>query len=404
MITSLYNIENEILDNVTETNLSLVFDDFTIGSEKIIAESFELTNSILDQNEFKLGGCIASQMNISLINVNEDLSGKKVKVYIDQSYNTNILYPNNELQPSSAVRPMTTIKSNKLCLFTGYVYSVKRESNRNIKQVIAFDDMYKMSQVYCKYWFYNYVYHKYTDYSHSESITVGDLMKAICDQGNVSAPVFGTGNFFNLLNELNFDYKLIESTINEKINLVDLLSACCELNACFAIFDRDGFLRFKTLYDDSISTETHTRATISTYSELTFEDFTMKPITMISFPYDNDKKFKYGSSEKYSYYNSDNIITRCCTEISKIVTAFKKDNAHNYMFNDVYSYRPYSADIFGRYWIEAGDFISIPTCYSDVTAVNSFVFTRSLKGINGMTCTIGAKGIEFLGKDELTDE
>ena len=399
MISSLYNIENEILDNITEMKLSLEFDDFTIESDNIVAESFELNNSILDGEEFKLGGCIASQMSVSVFDVENDLSGKKFKAYIEMSCSTNILYPGENLVPSDSLYPLSTVTSYKYCLFTGFVYSVKRQSNRNIRDIIAFDDMYRLSQVYCKNMFYGYVFHKYTD-GPKQSITVGDLMNAIFDWGEISTTGFGTGNFFNILNELKFDYKLIESTISEKITLIDLLSACCELNACFAIFDRNGFIRFKTLYNSSAQTS----ANISTYSDLSFDDYTMKPITMISFPYNNDKMFKYGSNEKYSYYNSDNIITRCCTDIGTIVTAFNDNAGHNYIFNDLYCYRPYSADIFGRWWIEAGDFVSIPTTYDDIKMVDSFVLTRSLKGINGMTCTIEAKGVEYLGKDELTDE
>lgn len=400
MISNLYNIENEILDNITEIKLSLEFDDFTIESEKIVAESFELSSSILDQSEFKLGGCIASQMNISVFDVEEDVSGKKVKVYIEQSYNTNVLYPSEKLYPSESLYPSTTIKTNKYCLFTGFVYSSKRQGNRNIRDIVAFDYMYELSRIYCKSKFDSYVYHQYTDYTPSKSITLGDLMNTIFDWGDVPRNGgFGTGNFFNLLKELKFDYKLIESTVNEKTTLVDLLSACCELNACFAIFDRDGYISFKTLYNSS-----QTRASIPTYSDLSFEDYTMKPITMISFPYSKDKTFKYGSSEKGSYYQSDNIITRCCTDIRELVTAFSDNANHNYIFNYVYSYRPYSADIFGRWWIETGDFISIPTTYDDVKTVESFVLSRTLKGVNGMTCTIEAKGVEYLGKEELTDE
>lgn len=400
MISNLYNIENEILDNITEIKLSLEFDDFTIESEKIIAESFELSSSILDQSEFKLGGCIASQMNISVFDVESDLSGKKVKVYIEQSYNTNILYPSNNLYPSENLYPSTTIKTNKYCLFTGFVHSSKRQSNRIIRDIVAFDYMYELSRIYCKDMFYGYVYHQYTDGGVKRSITIRDLMNTIFDWGAVPRiGGFGTGNFFNVLNELKFDYDLIESTVNDKTTLVDLLSACCELNACFAIFDRDGYISFKTLYNSS-----QTRASIPTYSDLSFEDYTMKPINMISFPYNDDNIFKYGTSEKGSYYQSDNIITRCCTDIRTVVNAFYDKAGHNYIFNDLYSYRPYSADIFGRWWIEAGDFISIPTTYDDVKTVESFVLSRKLKGVNGMTCTIEAKGVEYLGKEELTDE
>ena len=90
------------------------------------------------------------------------------------------------------------------------------------------------------------------------------------------------------------------------------------------------------------------------------------------------------------------------SDIGSIVTAFSQ-NGKNYIFNDLYSYRPFSAEVFARWWIEPGDRVVIKTGYNDTETVDSFVFSRTIKGINGMSVTIKAGGVEYLGKDEITD-
>ena len=60
--------------------------------------------------------------------------------------------------------------------------------------------------------------------------------------------------------------------------------------------------------------------------------------------------------------------------------------------------------MFARWWLEPGDKVAIKTGYNDTETVESFVLSRTLKGINGMHCIIKATGTEFLGKDEIEIE
>jgi hypothetical protein len=102
--------------------------------------------------------------------------------------------------------------------------------------------------------------------------------------------------------------------------------------------------------------------------------------------------------------SDDNIITKCCTDISELVKNFNNTNGNNYIFADLYSYRPFSVKLFGEWWVEAGDKVKIKTTFEDIPEMESFVFSRKLKGINGMKVSLEAKGNEFLGKDEIGNE
>lgn len=143
---------------------------------------------------------------------------------------------------------------------------------------------------------------------------------------------------------------------------------------------------------------------INAYSELTFEEYETRPINRIRFKYAKNNTMDYGfSDEKQSWYISDNLITSCCNEISNFVKAFYI-NEKNYIFYDLYSYRPFSASVFARWWLEPGDKIRIQTGYKDTETVESFVFERTIKGINGMRVSLKANGTEFIGKDEIEED
>ena len=123
------------------------------------------------------------------------------------------------------------------------------------------------------------------------------------------------------------------------------------------------------------------------------------------FNYYKDSYFSYGHTEeeKQSWYISDNIITACCTDIAGIVTSFNDNKGNNYIFYNLYAYRPFKADVYGRWLLECDDKVSIKTGFTDTETVDSFVFERTLKGTNGMRVCITANGTEYLGKDEINE-
>ena len=388
--------------NATEGEIS------EIGSSNIIAESFELKHSICDEKEFVLGGCIAGQLAIQVVGIEQALNNKRINVFIRQTYSTGDLLPSDALYPSDDLFPGLQKVTIETQIFSGTIDSSLRQKNRSIKEIIAYDDMYLMSQTKCATWFLGYVQYTIT----KQDATLWRLLYSTLEHFETLTNVsVGIGTFspgFNGNKILKMNYDTAKSVIKDNMVVTDLLKAYCELNACFAIINPFGKIKMVQLYEQESSAKTVKKPVdeeILAYSNLEFEEYTTRPINRIRFKYNKDLNFDYGhSATRQSWYVSDNIITSCCSDVGDFVTAFNNNNGNNYIFNDLYSYRPFSADVFARWWLEPGDKVKIKTGYDDTETVESFVFERTIKGINGMRVTLKAQGTEFIGKDEIESD
>ena len=383
-----------------------------IGSSNIIAESFELKHSICDEKEFVLGGCIAGQLTIQVVGIEQALNNKRINVFIRQTYSTGDLLPSDTLYPSDDLFPGPQKSIIEKQIFSGTIDSSLRQKNRSIKEIIAYDDMYLMSQTKCANWFKSYVAYTitksdttlrglaFTTLEHFETLTDSDISYEEIPLG------------FNDLKILKMNLDTVKSVVKDNMVVTDLLKAYCELNACFAIISPKGKIKMVKLYQQKDSFTTDKKPVdeeITAYADLSFEEYTTRPINRIRFKYNKDQNCDYGhSATRQSWYVSDNIITSCCSDVGELVTAFSKNNdngnINNYIFNDLYSYRPFSADVFARWWLEPGNKVKIKTGYDDTETVESFVFERTIKGINGMRVTLKAQGTEFIGKDEIKSD
>lgn len=387
-----------LLENCIHREIVLRFPDAAegelkeIGSKNIIADSFELVQSICDEEKFVIGGCIVGQMTVQVINIEQELNNKRVNVFLKQTYISGNLYPGHILYPSDVLYPGDVVSTVEIQIFSGIIDSSLRQKNRSVKEIIAYDDLYKASNITC----YNF-FSSFAQYSPNAKLY--DIREILVDKFISDYDYESEFVGFNDETALSLSLELVKSVCNSKMTVTDLLAAYCELNACFAYMNGEGKIKFVQLINPQSET-------IEFYSDLEFEEYTTTPINLIKFTYNKDKTFVYGHTEqeKQSWYISDNIITSCCTDVRELITAFNDNNGANYIFYDLYKYRPFSADIYARWWIEPGDKVVIKTGYNDTEAVESFVFSRTLSGINGMRSSVKSKGKEYLGKDEIDNE
>lgn len=394
MIALSDEVKKQLLNDSLQREIIISFPDNDIPDitgKNIVSESLELTQAICDDKEFVLGGCIAGQFTIKVINVEQELNGKRIKVIMRQSYSKGLLLPSDTLYPSSDLHCGYQTGTVEVPLFCGTINSSARQKNRAVKEIVAYDDLYLASQ--------KYVYNYFTSlaiYSPTAELYVirERLCKTILDNYDYESEFVG----FNDSTKLSLNSELVKSVCKDKTTVAELLSAYCELNACFAIMSGDGKIKFIQL----INPQTEI---IENYSSLDFEEYTTSNINLIKFKYDKDKYFAYGHTQekKQSWYISDNLITSCCTDISELVTNFNDNSGNNYIFDSLYSYCPFKADVYARWWLECGDKVSIKTGYTDTETVDSFVFERTLKGTNGMRVSITANGTEYLEKDEINE-
>jgi hypothetical protein len=204
---------------------------------------------------------------------------------------------------------------------------------------------------------------------------------------------------------LLFDRPSINSVAGNGISALKFVQAYAEAEAGFLVCTADGSLKVKSLSelipDSATPRKRSVDEIIRYYRELRFEEYVVQPISYAQFKYLNNRTFLYGHSKAYSWYVSDNILFRMCSNISHFVTAYNNNDGRNYLFNNLLTFRPYNADVFARWWLEPGDRIKLVTGDSQVQEVDSFVLSRKIKGINGMHVIIEAKANEYLGNKEV---
>ncbi len=418
MISIHESVRKKLLENPIHREIIIKFPDddiADIGSENIIADSFELTQSICD-GDFELGGCIAGRLSVKVVNVEVPLNNKRINVFIKQKYGSGDLTPAANLLPSETLCPGMQAKTFEHILFCGTIESSLRQKNRSVKEIIAYDDFYLMSRLNCKDWVSQYVARRQQAGS---NITLGNFTDALLDQLDLAVgrdiprqDMYGFS--LNMSSALPFyhyinDVHKLDEALSDKVTALDMFKACCELNGTFGIIDDNGTIGRVSLVKitGQVTSKKPVDETITSYADLTFEEYVTRNINKLRFKYNKNQNYDYTyNASKESWYIADNIITKCCTSVGELLTNFYKkiDDTltSNYIFGDILSYRPFTADVFARWWLEPGDKIAIKTGYNDTETVESFVLSRTLKGINGMRCIIKATGTEFLGKDEIS--
>ena len=393
-----------LLDNSVSRQIILRFpdDDFEITAGNIVSESFELTQSICDGKDFRLGGGVAGKMQIKVIGVDANLVGKRVFVYLNTVYSLNRLVPSTTLYPSARLLPGEPRNTLEYLLFTGKIYSSKKQKNRTVKELVAYDVMYDFSKI-------SVTSNALTSYA--QHYPTPQLKRFVTDlaswYGYDDITADQTGGFQNN-RLLLFDEDSIRACAKKGVKMSEILKAYAEANVGFIVCKGDGSLHVRSLTEyvnpgiyDFTTRKKSVDEVIPAYRSLSFEEYVTKPITWLSFLYQNDKKYLYGSSEANSWYVSENIIFRMCSNISHFVTGMWDTNGGNYIFYYLLTFRPFKADVFARWWLEPGDRVQISTGHTDVQTVDSFVFSRKIKGINGMSVTIEAKGNEYLDNREV---
>ena len=410
MISELYAIDEQLVsryDNIITIGIQsksggVWNDPVPLDPSNIVSESLEIEQSICDDKEIKIGGCIPSQLTLSLVDIAEDLSGKRIVVTAQAKYYGD-LYPSASLYPREDMYPNVCF-TDQYVLFVGPIYSCKKTSNYRIRKLIAFDRMYYPSSIKCKNRVYNYLRVYDTSHFNFSQMIVNFFSKARIQ--------FDYSSFINCstLLELRDDYW--RDIADNKTTFLDLYRWLCELNGVFLIEDTPieinsfrarprvivPYQNINQIYD------------ISSYSisGFDYDDFVTKEIRWVQFEFNKGRNhgfFHVDPYEDYSRYDSENPILNSIEHwsdvqpiIENLEEAYSTDHTAK-ITGSVYRYRPFKASIFNRWWVQVGDRIRLPTNDPEVPFVESIVLSRKIKGMYGLTVEIEAKGVEIMGKE-----
>ena len=410
MISELYAIDDLLVssyDNVVTIGIQSKVtggwsEPVPLDPSNIVSESLEIEQSICDDQELKIGGCIPSQLTLSLVDVAEDLSGKQIVVTVQSRYQGGI-YPSDSLYPRDDLYPNTRI-TDPYVLFVGPIYSCKKTSNYHIKKLIAFDRMYYSSTIKCKNRVYNYL-HIYDTSPFNFSM----IMNWFFGKARIQ---FDYLSLINAGTELGMYDTYWQDIADNKTAFLDLYRWLCELNGVFLIEDAPTeitgvrarprviapYQTVNQIYD------------ISSYSinGFDYDDFVTKEIRWVQFEFNKGRNhgfFHVDPYEEYSRYDSDNLVLNSCGNWNNVkpiienLEEAKSSDRTAKITGAVYRYRPFKASIFNRWWVQVGDRVRLPTNDPEVPFIESIVLSRRIKGMYGMTVEIEAKGVEIMGKE-----
>lgn len=348
----------------------------------ILSESMVIEESLSSSENLDFGSCEATQISLTLIDVEQNIKGAEMTVYqtLDGVYPEHDLYPGLDMYPSGYIMPLGRY----------IVKSAERQEKRRYRDIVALDYM-SLFDVNVIDWYNALPF----------PLTLRDFRARLCRYIGVTEHV---------PDYLPNDNLLISKTIDAAELLGrDVLIACEQLNGVFGHFDRHGVLQHIALqpnyslvpakdllpaadlypvfpgvvndqvYDERIGA--HLRISCR------FEDYTVQSIDKVQVRQeDGDIGTIYGTG------------TNCLTVEGNFLVFGKSSEELQRIAAGIYGmvngrqYIPYECDLKGLPYMEVGDTELLDF---DGESIVSYIIKRTLKGIYALKDTHSAAGEEI---------
>ena len=371
MINVSQDTKNAFMSDVSNKTLRVVFPELnlTYYNNNIEVESLKLTESISSKDSVEFVGCIASNLEISIYNIQAEIKNRRILVYI------------------------TCDNTEEIPLFNGIVDSVVIDSTKNYKKITAYDELYTKGNVELTEW-YN------SEFPTLESLkTIKELRDSLFDYVGLEQVKTELCNDDILIGKI-FDPKTLKSS--------SVMKSICQFNGCCGIINRYG--KFEYRYIKSISEGTFPAATLfpsskthpsvnnlahtlAFYENLKFQEYYVKPMKRIQFRKDeNDTGITVGAEIGNKYIIQSNMFAQGLDEIQL------KSAAEN-ILNKLKStaFYPCETKNNGLPFVEVGDGIKyiLASSRTGRYATSCFiVLTRTLSGIQLLKDNFSASGNE----------
>ena len=413
-----------------------------ITEENICSESMRIRQTICDESYLKFGGCIASELKIDLLRTNDrsfddSLIGKWISVKITQCFTTdNLLYPSSSLYPSPTLFPGFQTEEVDRYVFSGYIDSaVVSKTDNNVISITAYDILAKLHAE-------DATDALYAMYKTVNNNTLGTILNAVTSRfslnfvsGNLLSEFYNNGSNVTIRN-----YPVWKNTdwmnSGEKISYGQLLRDICEMLGTFGVIvpnSGKGSLEFRTLYNPDVEEYTFFEPPLNaeTYQCTGYTDFV--------FPVENDSdrpgktvtaigglSDSYDRAVEKSYDFSANILTqrkyaqsggsRTSTEFDYLINtssigtrlAMNAESESHPTACTLSEYKPVKVRLDARLWVKVGAPVRIYANKTDAEGgyiidettglpvkeiINTYIFTRTITGIQALTDEIETKGM-----------
>lgn len=383
-----YKYKDLFLKSHVDKQLRIAADDglFTATNPDINWENFELTESLCSESELRFGSCESSMVKFQIRNAFIPLAGKWLTITETLDGNTDVPFQYGRYK----------------------VFSDVPTADKEYRDITAYDSMYDILGADVAAW-YNSILPE-----ENSTMPLRQFRTSFIRHFGLTEAVPEGG----LVN----DSMTVQKTIQpEEISGKDVITAICEINGCFGHIGRDGKFHYiylqqdiQGLYPADFLFPDHVpdqwdylpqaetgylypqdpkgeRMGTGRYIKCQYEDYVVRQINKVQIrKEENDIGTIYPktdpSDKDNSYIIQDNFLVygKSTEELDAIA-----ENIYRKIRGIVY--RPFDAECPGNPCFEVGDPLSFSTKYK---IVESYIFSRTLKGIQSLKDRYSSKGLE----------
>lgn len=328
-----------------------------IENDRIETESLQITENLSSDEDLVFGSCEGAEMQITVADVIEDLSGREFTLTVE-------------------------IGGYEMALGIYTVDKFERQSDRRKRKITAYDRM-SLFNVDVADWYNDLTF----------PLTLKTFRDSLCDY--IGVPQQDT--------TLPLDSMQISKTIEpEQISGLDVLQAVCEINGCFGHMDKTGRIGYiflqrsglypsetlypeEDLYPSEFGGDGSPIETISTYKQpMIYEDYMVEGITGLTIRQEEgDVGASVGEPDNvYTIEGNFLVYGKSAVDLLNIAESILP-------YIQGRTYKPASLDCNCMPWLEVGDALRIPT-RDDL--VETFLMKRTITGCQSMRDKIESTG------------
>ena len=370
-----------------ELNLSILG-----GTGRMYSDSMRLSEKLVNSSSIEFVGCISSMFKIQVNNLKEDVKGKKITATIHTE----------------------GTESEPITLFNGVVDSAMKQSNKRIKEIVAYDELYTKGNTDVSAWY--------------KSLAFPVTLKALRDS------LFAHIGIEQMDTPLPNDSVQIKKQYNpSSLQALSVIKAICQINGVFGIINRKNKFEYRIL--GAIKTELYTPFYPSEdtfpgmsksalgldsvnltdfpyYKSVDYEEYVVKPVDKITIRQsEGDEGVTYGSGSN-NYIIQGNMFAY---GLSKEVLLQVAENIYPNIQG--FSYHPFQSVNNGLPYLECGidaasymmiDWEATEKAKKEAAKNRSeneyniiyeqkdfYILNRELSGIQGLKDSYSAQGEEY---------
>lgn len=365
----------------THKKLNIFFPDLSldIAPSQIYKQSMDLEETLIDGSEIEFVGCISSQFSVQVSGITQDIKGQRIEVSI------------------------TADDTEEIPLFHGIVDSAKKQTNKNYKKIVAYDELYTKGNIDVAPWYNSLTF----------PITQKDLRDSFFAYIGIEQETKALPNDSILISK-EFEPATLQARV--------VFKSICQINGAFGIINRYGKFEYRILTEmiaesgaypgltlfppfypgvgGSGSVDSTTARSISFYKKVDYEEYSVKPVEKVTIRQsDSDIGVTYGNgTNNYIIQGNMFAVNKSEEELLDIAK-----NIHSSIAG--VEFVPFESDNSGYPFIDVGDGVSYYTYDYEASAKARtedvytekvfYVFKRTLSGIQALKDSYSVQGEEY---------